>query len=155
MQLTIWPVFENFEISFNNDYRWLHLRFHLQIIEFTPTLRTYLLRTTCSSLEGRSTQPYPVVCVGGRFAWRSSARRQLVRGGTGPRTRARKHRDGRAGQRGVRRLGLELAGVHHAGDDKDNDREAERREQHVHPNLERAHPRPDAVVTHADAAHTS
>jgi len=116
--------------------------------------RTYLLRTTGSSFESRSTQPYPVVCVGGRFSWRSSARRQLVRGGASPRTRAGKHRDSRAGQRGVRWLRLELAGVYHAGDDKDNDREAERRKQHVHPDLERAHPRSDAVVTHADTAHT-
>lgn len=116
--------------------------------------RTYLLRTAGSSFEGCSAQPDPVVCVGGRFTWRSPARGQLVRGGASPRTRARKYRDGRAGQRGIRWLGLEFAGVHHAGDDKDNDREAERREQHVHPDLERAHPRPDAVMTHADAAHT-
>lgn len=82
----------------------------------------------------------------------SSAGRQLVRGGAS----SGEDRNGRAGQepRRVRWLRLELAGVHHAGDDKDNDREAERREQHVHPDLERTHARPDAVMTHADAAHT-
>lgn len=114
---------------------------------------TYLLRAAGSPFEGSSAQPYPVVCVGRGFSRRSPVRRQLVRRGTRPR-RTGKHRNGRAGQRGVRRLGLEFAGVHHAGDDKDNDREAERREQHVHPDLERTHARP-AVVTHANASYTS
>lgn len=88
-----------------------------------------------------------------RLSGRSSSRRQLVGRGSGPRRAGQNGKRG-AGQRGIRRLRLELARVDHAGNDEDDDGETEGREKDVHPDLEWTHTRP-SVMPYPDAAHTS